>query len=340
MTIAFIRFGLVDANKQLSEMFKTIKDECQEKGVGSPFVIFHYDTKVEEGQDVEACYQVTEPVETENVKSRTFQATEVLSYTHKGPRESALDNARKILVGLWERGVRSSLYRCEVYHFWDKDNPQSNELEIQIVPHNWIRLFADGLDRVNLGEKAKREILDGYEKITHFTSLEERVKWVRGALIKLKDISTEDQTREAISGCGQKFPDENIAILKAIYEEHGLEYLVNRMITDPLHMAAPVRDGNLLYFTKAPANKKGYDEAETWEEKRPQACWVALAKQAMLKGLELPPIFCYTSARWFKRLWENILDQPVLVEMARSALNGDRDCTFVVHLPQNKLTPG
>lgn len=340
MTITFIRFALVNATKQLPEMFKTIKNECKEKAVGSPFLVFHYDTRVEEGQDVEACYQVTEPVETEKVKCRTFQATEALSYTHRGPYENVPDITRKILVGLWKRGVRSALYQCEVHHVWDEDNPQNNETEIQIVPHNWIQLFAKGLDRANLGVEAKREIMEGHEKITHVTGLDERVKWVRTALIKLEQHTTEEQTREAISGCGQKFPDENIAILKAIYEEHGLEYLVNRMIADPLHMAAPVRDGNVLYFTKAPANKKGYDEAETWEEKRPQACWVALAKRAMLKGLDLPPIFCYTSARWFKRLWENILDEPVLVELTKSALKGDEDCTFAVHLPQNKLSPG
>lgn len=334
MTIAFIRFALNDANKQLPAMFRTLKDECGEKAVGPPFLVHHYDTKVAGGEDVEACYQVTAPLEeTGKIKCRTFQATEVLSYIHSGSYATIHESTRKVLVWLWHRGVRSSLFMREVHRVWDEETPENNVTEIQVVPHNWIQLFAAGLDRARLGEDAKRRILEGHEKITHFTGLEERVAWIGGALTKLKEVATDDQTRETISGCGQKFPDENIAILKAIYENHGLEYLINRMIEDPLHMAAPVREGNILYYTKAPANKKGYEEAETWEEKRPQACWVALAKQAMLKGLELPPIFCYTSARWFKRLWENILDQPVRVELVRSALKGDKECTFAVHLP-------
>ncbi|MHA2248913.1 MAG: hypothetical protein ACXAD7_01060 [Candidatus Kariarchaeaceae archaeon] len=333
ITIACIRFVLSDVKKQVPEMFKIIRDECDEKVVGSPFLIFYFDTKVEGGQDVEAGYQVTEAFETEKVSSHIYPATIVHSYTHRGPYEELRDNARQIFVSLYERGVRSSLFMREIFHVWDENSPENNVIEVQVIPHNWIGLFTEGLDKAGIAERTKLEILEGHENINYFTELDDRVVWTRSTLLKLTQLTSNEQAVEAISNCGQKFPDENIAILKAILNEHGLEFLISRMIEDPLHMAAPKRVGNTLYFTKTPANKKAYDEAKTLEEKRPQACWVALAKQSMLRDLDLPSIFCYTSARWFKRLWENLLERPVKVEMISSALSGNVNCTFAVHLP-------
>ncbi|MHA2402616.1 MAG: hypothetical protein ACXADH_06445 [Candidatus Kariarchaeaceae archaeon] len=330
--MACIRFVLNDVKKQVPEIFKVIREECGELIIGSPFLIFYFDTKVEGGQDVEACYQVTEVIETDKVRSKSYLPTIAHSYTHRGPYEELPQSRRKIFISLYERGVRSSLFMREIFHVWDEKSPENNEIEIQVIPHNWIGLFSEGLDKSGAEEDTKSKILEGQENINYFTELEDRVEWTKGALLKLTQLMNRGQAVEAISNCGQKFPQENIDILKAILEEHGLDFLINQMIEDPLHMAAPKREGNILYFTKAPANKKGYDEAKNLEEKRPQACWVALAKQAMLNNLDLPPLFCYTSARWFKRLWENLLERPVKVEMISSALSGDANCTFAVHL--------
>jgi effector-binding domain-containing protein len=331
--IAGIRFILNDVKTQVPEFFKTIKEACGDKIRGSPFLIYYFDTQVEGGQDVEACYQVSEPVDDDRISIKDHESSIVHSITYKGSYEDMIQNARKVLIHLHNRGVRSSLFMREIFHKWE-DLDQNSEIEIQVIPHNWIQLFSEGLDKAGIDETSKHEILRDQELITNFTNLKDRVDWTKNTLTKLEQLVTYEQAIEAVSNCGQKYPEENIIKLKKILSEDNLQHLITQMIENPIHMAPPVQDGNILYFTKAPANKQGFDEAKSLDEKRPQACWVSLAKQCMLNNLDLQSIFCYTSARWFKRPWESLLGIPVTVKMITSALNGDEKCTFAVHLPE------
>ena len=275
-------------------------------------------------------------IETNKVTIKRHEVSITHSLTYKGPYQDIMINSRKIFMDLYNRGVRSSLFMREIYHEWE-DLDKKSEIEIQVVPHNWIQLFSEGLEKAGVDPIKQHEILLGHEQITNFTNLNERVLWTRNALTKLEQIVTSDQAIEAVSNCGQKYPEQNISILKKILDENDLQYLVTQMIENPIHMASPVQEGNVLYFSKAPANKQGFEAAKSLDEKRPQACWVALAKQCMLNKLDLPPIFCYTSARWFKRPWEALLEIPIKVEVVTSALRGDENCTFAVHLPQELL---
>jgi len=47
----------------------------------------------------------------------------------------------------------------------------------------------------------------------------------------------------------------------------------------------------------------------------------------------IPPIYCYCGAGFYKGIWEEILQQPVKVEVLKSVLAGDEVCTIAVHLP-------
>lgn len=334
--IACVRFVLKDVKSQVPEMFKLIREACGDKIVGSPFLIYYFDTQIEGGLDVDACYQVSEPIEIDEITIKRQKGSIVHSVTYKGAYEDMIKNARKILIDLSNRGVRSSLFMREIYHDWE-DLDKNCDIEIQVVPHNWIQLFSEGLDRAGIEETTKLEILGDCELITNFTDLKDRGEWTKNTLTKLEQLVTHEQAIEAVSNCGQKYPKENITKLKKILDENDLQYLITQMIENPIHMAPPVQEGNVLYFTKVPANKQAFDEAKSLDEKRPQACWVALAKQCMLNKLDLPSIFCYTSARWFKRPWESLLERPITVKMIASALNGDEKCTFAVHLPKELL---
>jgi predicted hydrocarbon binding protein len=52
-------------------------------------------------------------------------------------------------------------------------------------------------------------------------------------------------------------------------------------------------------------------------------------------GLEpaLPEDYCYCGAGFYKGIWEEILGEPVEVEVLESVLQGGDVCRIAIHLP-------
>jgi hypothetical protein len=96
-----------------------------------------------------------------------------------------------------------------------------------------------------------------------------------------------------------------------------------------------VRKGNKIYHTKIPYMTKEY-LAETDEMmKRYYCCHCQWARESIKAGdIEISPTFCYCSAGFTKQPWEVALDQPLEVEIVKSVLKGDLECSFLVHLPE------
>jgi predicted hydrocarbon binding protein len=48
---------------------------------------------------------------------------------------------------------------------------------------------------------------------------------------------------------------------------------------------------------------------------------------------KVPADYCYCGAGFYKDIWEEILQQPVEVELLSSVLQGDDTCQVAIHLP-------
>ena len=57
-------------------------------------------------------------------------------------------------------------------------------------------------------------------------------------------------------------------------------------------------------------------------------------RDAIRSGETISGTYCYCGTGWFSRLWVGILGRPVHVELERSVLQGDDDCTFAIHLEE------
>jgi predicted hydrocarbon binding protein len=54
----------------------------------------------------------------------------------------------------------------------------------------------------------------------------------------------------------------------------------------------------------------------------------------VLKSSEtISATYCYCGAGYYQGIWEEILQQPVEVELLESVLQGDQVCKVAIHLP-------
>ncbi|HUW95316.1 MAG TPA: DUF6144 family protein [Anaerolineae bacterium] len=101
------------------------------------------------------------------------------------------------------------------------------------------------------------------------------------------------------------------------------------MAEDPDWYEKPVRDGDIIYVTKVPRNRQGYEEATEKAEKRMHYCHCALVRN---NPGDMHPDFCYCASGWYRQIWEGILGKPVRVEILKSLTMGDETCQFAIHL--------
>jgi len=95
------------------------------------------------------------------------------------------------------------------------------------------------------------------------------------------------------------------------------------------------RRGNTIYHTKIPYMVQEYLDATDRRMKRYYTCHCAWARESILKGEEVSSEFCYCSGGFTKQPWEAALDRPLEVELVKSVLKGDDECSFIIHLPED-----
>jgi predicted hydrocarbon binding protein len=98
---------------------------------------------------------------------------------------------------------------------------------------------------------------------------------------------------------------------------------------------AGVRKGNTIIATKIP--KSGYlveymRETDP-QKKRQYYCHCPRIRDVLKSSETLSPTYCYCGAGFYKGLWEEILQEPVEVELLESVLKGDDVCKVAIRLP-------
>jgi predicted hydrocarbon binding protein len=67
--------------------------------------------------------------------------------------------------------------------------------------------------------------------------------------------------------------------------------------------------------------------------KRALYCHCPRIRDALSSSVAISATYCYCGAGFYKGIWEEILQQPVEVELSETVLQGDEVCKFVVYLP-------
>jgi len=329
MLIASIRFR--GEYQEAGRHFETLHAQCEDVISGPPFCLYRYGTSSEPGMDIEVCVPVSQPVETEEVKSRMLKGFDAMSIRHYGPHDSLSESYAKLWEAVMAQGLAGDLFEREIY-LVESDAPDQNMTEIQVPLHRWNDLLAVNVERV-LGAEARDEVMQGVETITPMSGVDSRAQWIQAAVSRLEALTDDDQRFDILSRCAHVFPQERIDHLRAVYQRNtDVDEVLAEMHQDPGWYANPVRRGNAIYVQKQPFDREGYEKATTEADRRRAYCHCPMVRGHLD---ELSPTFCYCGTGWYRRPWEGILGQPVRVELVQSLLKGDDVCQVAIHLPES-----
>ncbi len=220
----------------------------------------------------------------------------------------------------------------------------------------WLRKFSSCLEKV-AGEEIRDQVLRGSEALFSGSSREEVIQWTRGAMERLDSLVEEPGRRATLTGCACQYPRSALEAPRKAFQETGdidvaqrllqeqfesllrdtlqLEEEVVRDVLDRGWGSAGVREGSTIFATKIP--KSGslleYLSEEDPARRRALYCHCPRVRDALKSPVTISPTYCYCSGGFYKGIWEEILQQPVEVELLESVLQADEVCKFAVHLP-------
>ena len=323
----------IDSREEIPGLLDELRLACGEAIAGEAMVIFHGGA-VKEGFLVEAAFPVKHPVETGEVHTRTLEAARALTMLHYGAHQNMRETVLKVYDYLEQHAWTTSLLRREIYRVLDAGEAEKNVTEVQLILHEWERLFGEGAEEV-LGKEARRELMQGAERIAPETTFEEYTSWIQGAIERLDALTDDSEAKcRVVSHCAHVFPQERIEQLQAIYEQGEFDDILREMYRDEFWYEKPRRKGNVLFMRKNPYDPEGYEKAATPAERRRAYCHCSFVHPYLDEiPARLSPTFCYCGAGWYRRLWEGILGKPVRIEHVETLLKGNDQCTLTITLP-------
>ncbi len=139
------------------------------------------------------------------------------------------------------------------------------------------------------------------------------------------------QKRESAIAELEKHRDNGTLFFNQYITDDVVEYVKSRP-----DVLSGERKGNTIYHTKIPYMTKEFLEATDERMKRYYACHCAWARESILDDeRDVSSDFCHCSGGFTKQPWEAALDQPLEYEMVKSVLQGDTECSFIIHLPED-----
>jgi len=219
----------------------------------------------------------------------------------------------------------------------------------------WIRKLVAALDEV-AGEQACQEVTRGSEGLSSDSEREDVIRWIRRAMGRLTGLVEEEQARDVMTRCACEYPVADLRDVRSAYEETGdvdvalaiLQEKFETFLRETLRLPdgmveeivskgwglAGVRDGDTILATKIP--KSGYlvqymNEPDP-DKRRALYCHCPLVRDVLRTPGTIPSIYCYCGAGFYKGMWEEILQEPVEVELLESVLDGGEACKVAIHL--------
>jgi hypothetical protein len=221
---------------------------------------------------------------------------------------------------------------------------------------SWRQKLAKNITSA-VGADLRDEILHSIENINCGPEPTRSIGWTRQAIELLEDKLTEETCRDIMTGCACHYPLDQLESLRALYLQtrdiklvhaalqeqfetflrHTLQ-IDETMIADVISRgwgAAGILEKRRIIATKIP--KSGYLERYLQEsdpeQRRSYYCHCPRVRDAVASGQELPKLYCYCGAGFYRHMWETILQSAIQVEVLESVLSGGEVCKVLIKLP-------
>ncbi|MFA9402441.1 MAG: DUF6144 family protein [Anaerolineales bacterium] len=222
----------------------------------------------------------------------------------------------------------------------------------------WMEKFRVYLDET-VGEEIREVVIRGGETLSAESSRLEVIEWTQQAMERLDSLVDERTSGSILSACACQYPKVNLQEIKSVYaatkdidrvhamfQEQFESFLKDAMQVSEEMFAeivsrgwgsAGTKRGNTIISTKIP--KSGYlieymNETDP-KIRRQYYCHCPRVREAVKDNLMISPTYCYCGAGFYKGIWEEILQQPVEVEVLESVLSGGDVCKIAIHLPDD-----
>jgi len=220
----------------------------------------------------------------------------------------------------------------------------------------WLSGFARAIEEI-AGVEIRDAVMMGSEELASRPVGDLVVGWTGRALERLEALVEEEGRREIMTRCACRYPGAALQQVREAYEEHGdidvaqqmLQRQFESLLRDSLGLdeelieevvergwgSAGVRRGSAIIATKIPKSGNLFDYLKERDpvKKRQLYCHCPRVRGALETSVNIPLIYCYCGAGFYKHIWEEILQQAVEVEVLETVLWGDEVCKFAIHLP-------
>ena len=207
------------------------------------------------------------------------------------------------------------------------------------------------------GPDVRDQVLAGSEDLDAASDSREVIDWSQGAMERLDALVDPELRRRIMTGCACQYPTEGLLEARQEYERSGdisrvhelLRLQFRGFLRDALGLddgtadevlrrgwgLAGVLAGDRIVATKIPksGNLAEYLGESDAERRRELYCHCPRVRDALQTDIRLSPTYCYCGAGFYKGIWEEILQQPVEVELLASVLQGDEVCQVAINLP-------
>jgi hypothetical protein len=342
--------GQIDVAHELASLLPSVADVL----IGPPMALsigFPRDGL----SDYDFAFPVHESIKREGFTSKTLPSLPMFSITHTGPLKNGPEGTN--LADTWGRFVefvnRTGVLLGDdpqrfIYHEGLETLDSENErlvLEIQYAYHLpiWLGAFADGVSR-HLDPKAAERVLAGGAGLAEAHDGARAAAWVQDAVERL-DAETDNERARAciLNACAHHYIVQSGEILSELWARSGgdLRKLIDLVTAEPALGSTYWIDESglepLLMIRRRPARMEAYEKATDPVEKRYQACFCPLVREAIRDQKPVSRTFCHCSGGWYVQEWEIVFGRKPEVELVETMLEGADACVFAVKIPAGFL---
>lgn len=221
----------------------------------------------------------------------------------------------------------------------------------------WLQKFTQCLMKKTSNNVTARIMIDS-EHLSDQTDKKEIIQWTQSAMARMQNELSVSEQREVMLQCACQYPTESLQDLKHIFAENkdiqqiiGLLqkrfelFLKNDLCLEEDEIQfvleqgwglAGVRKGDYIIATKIPKSGllKAYLKEKDPEKKKNYYCHCPRIRDFSKNEQDLPEIYCYCGAGFYKGIWEEILQTTIHIELTKSIIKGDDVCQVAIEIPE------